>query len=90
MPVDFQGMNVEDDRSERNISHHTREGSGRSGVVPPACALQQAADILNAGRKTAILAGQGGAKRHSGTGGDRRPLGCSHRQGAARESLRAR
>jgi pyruvate dehydrogenase (quinone)/pyruvate oxidase len=45
--------------SKRNKPNHTSEAAARSGATPDAAGLRQAADILNAGRKVAILAGQG-------------------------------
>lgn len=60
-PVDFQSMAVKDGcRSERNIKDHaeTSVTAQRCGY-PSAVELERAAEILNSGRKIAILAGQG-------------------------------
>jgi pyruvate dehydrogenase (quinone)/pyruvate oxidase len=60
IPVDMQAEEVSaDPRSERNIPHHVSEMMARSGQLPNEEQLAHAASILNAGRKTAILAGQG-------------------------------
>ena len=60
VPVDFQEMKAPDSkRSKRNIPHHTSETPGRSARLPSETALRHAADILNAGKRIAILAGQG-------------------------------
>jgi pyruvate dehydrogenase (quinone)/pyruvate oxidase len=61
IPVDFQEMKVEAiKRSKRNVKHHAAtEIEGRSALIPPHGALQQAATILNEGKKIAILAGRG-------------------------------
>jgi pyruvate dehydrogenase (quinone)/pyruvate oxidase len=59
IPVDFQEMEIKR-RSKRNVEHHAdTEAEGRSALVPPRSALQHAADILNLGKKVAILAGRG-------------------------------
>lgn len=60
IPVDFQEQEVKKDkRSKRNIPHHT---SDRYAPPPPVARedeIRAAADILNNGKKIAILAGQG-------------------------------
>src|SRR5579864_5570431 len=59
-PVDFQEMEVKSrQRSKRNIPHHSSDVSARSARLPDGKDLQRAADILNAGKKVAILAGRG-------------------------------
>lgn len=59
-PVDFQEMEVKSrQRSKRNIPHHSSDVSARSARLPEKAELQRAADILNAGKKVAILAGRG-------------------------------
>jgi len=61
IPVDFQDQEVKArDRSKRNIADHTSTVRTRSYKIPDESQLQQAADILNAGKKVAILAGRGG------------------------------
>jgi pyruvate dehydrogenase (quinone)/pyruvate oxidase len=60
IPVDVQAEEVSaDPRSERNIPNHVSEMMARSGQLPNEEQLARAASILNTGRKTAILAGQG-------------------------------
>lgn len=60
VPVDFQEMKISASmRSKRNIPHHGSDTPGQSARLPSQSALQQAAGILNAGQKIAILAGQG-------------------------------
>ena len=59
-PVDFQEQKVGDDRrSERNVEGHSSSVWRPPIVVPCADAVREAADVLNAGTKTVILAGQG-------------------------------
>ncbi len=58
-PVDFQSLK-EQSRSERNLKGHANTTAlGRRMPVPAAENLNQAAEILNAGKKVAILAGRG-------------------------------
>ncbi len=60
IPVDFQEQEVKKrERSQRNIPGHTSDVRTRSYRVPEESQLQQAADILNSGKKVAILAGRG-------------------------------
>jgi pyruvate dehydrogenase (quinone) len=60
IPVDFQEMEVKKKlASKRNIPHHTSDISAHSARLPNQTDLEQAADILNAGKKVAILAGRG-------------------------------
>ena len=64
-PVDLQEQEVEDDeRSKKNVPGHTSDVWTPPIVVPRASDLERAAHVLNAGKKTVILAGQGaiGAK----------------------------
>jgi pyruvate dehydrogenase (quinone) len=59
-PVDLQEKEVEKKgRSKRNIPHHTSDELARSGRLPDEADLRRAAELLNAGEKVAILAGQG-------------------------------
>ena len=58
-PVDLQEAPAERSRSKRNIRHHTSDARARSARLPAAEDLRRAADILNAGRRVAILAGRG-------------------------------
>ncbi len=60
IPVDFQEKEVQKrERSKRNIPGHTSDVRTRSYKLPADSQLQQAADILNSGKKVAILAGRG-------------------------------
>ncbi len=60
IPVDFQEKEVtKRDRSKRNKPHHTSDVYARSARLPNPLDLQKAADLLNEGGKTVILAGQG-------------------------------
>src|ERR1041384_582666 len=58
VPADIQDREA-DERSKRNKPHHTSDVAGRTAALPDAAALRQAADLLNGGRNTVILAGQG-------------------------------
>jgi pyruvate dehydrogenase (quinone)/pyruvate oxidase len=59
-PVDLQEHEVKRRRaSKRNIPGHTSDVFARSAQLPPEAELARAAEVLNAGRKVAILAGQG-------------------------------
>jgi pyruvate dehydrogenase (quinone) len=57
-PVDFQSMKAEE-RSERNKPHHASDVFSCNAGIPRPDDLQRAAEILNAGKKIAILAGRG-------------------------------
>src|ERR1700751_1709141 len=60
IPVDFQEEEVKSRRrSKRNVPHHSSDVSGPSARLPDRVELQRAPDILNAGKKVAILAGRG-------------------------------
>src|SRR5688500_15341263 len=59
LPVDIQEMPVKRKGSKRNVPHHTSDVDADSAHVPPAGDLDRAADILNSGRRVAILAGRG-------------------------------
>ena len=59
-PVDFQEQEVKKrQRSSRNIPNHTSDVRARSARLPDQGDLQRAAEILNSGKKVAILAGRG-------------------------------
>jgi len=59
-PIDFQSAAADGKyRSKRNVPHHVSEVYAHSAWLPDANALAQAAEILNAGKKVAILAGRG-------------------------------
>jgi pyruvate dehydrogenase (quinone) len=59
-PVDFQDMEVKKrQRSKRNIPHHTSRAEAEGAMLADPSDLDSAAEILNAGKKIAILAGRG-------------------------------
>jgi pyruvate dehydrogenase (quinone) len=58
-PVDIQEMPVDRNRSKRNVAGHTSDVFAHSARLADAASLRQAADVLNAGTKTVILAGAG-------------------------------
>src|SRR5712672_2994113 len=59
-PVDFQEMEVKNRlRSKRNIPHHTSRAEADGAMLADKEDLAKAAEILNAGKKVAILAGRG-------------------------------
>ncbi len=58
IPIDIQTAEVKK-RSERNVPHHTSEVFALGGQVPNSRDIQRAADIINAGKRVAILAGAG-------------------------------
>src|SRR4051812_20728391 len=57
-PVDFQSQTAEE-RSARNVPHHTSDVPAYQGGLPPDDDLRMAASILNEGKKIVILAGRG-------------------------------
>jgi len=60
IPIDVQQQTVgKRERSERNVPHHTSADYAVSGNLPQANELRLAADLLNHGKRIAILAGQG-------------------------------
>ena len=59
VPVDIQEMDAGAYRSKRNVKHHTSDVYGCSARLPAEDQLASAAEVLNAGRKVAILAGRG-------------------------------
>jgi pyruvate dehydrogenase (quinone)/pyruvate oxidase len=62
VPVDFQDMEVKDKgngRTPRNRPNHVSEIMSQGARMPCADDLRKAAEILNAGKKVAILAGRG-------------------------------
>jgi pyruvate dehydrogenase (quinone)/pyruvate oxidase len=59
-PVDFQEMEVKKrEGSKRNIPHHTSRAEADGAMLADPADLDRAAEILNAGKKIAILAGRG-------------------------------
>ena len=60
IPVDFQDQEVKNDvRSARNKPNHVSNEFAIGARRPATQQLQEAADILNSGKKVAILAGRG-------------------------------
>ncbi|HWP59683.1 MAG TPA: thiamine pyrophosphate-dependent enzyme [Candidatus Acidoferrales bacterium] len=57
-PVDLQEQEVSE-RSKRNVPGHTAQIFARRSGLPEEADLSWAADVLNAGKRVAILAGQG-------------------------------
>jgi len=58
IPSDIQDIK-HDERSKRNVQHHSADIFTHSARLPNEADLQRAADILNKGKKIVILAGQG-------------------------------
>ena len=59
-PVDLQEKEVKKKQaSSRNIAHHTSDVYARGARLPDQIDLERAAEILNEGKKVAILAGRG-------------------------------
>ncbi|MEX2492450.1 MAG: thiamine pyrophosphate-dependent enzyme [Nitrospirales bacterium] len=58
-PVDLQDTKAEKGYSKRNIPHHSTEVYARGARLPHEPQLQQAAEVLNAGKRIAIMAGAG-------------------------------
>jgi pyruvate dehydrogenase (quinone)/pyruvate oxidase len=56
--TDIQDI-AHDERSQRNVKHHSADLFARSARLPNEADLRHAADILNKGKRVAILAGQG-------------------------------
>src|SRR5437870_8497838 len=59
IPVDLQEQPLDSKHSKRNIPHHTSHEFARAEIVPPVHQLERAADVLNSGKRVAILAGRG-------------------------------
>ncbi len=60
IPVDIQDQVInKKEKSDRNLLHHTSHIFTHSGGIPSTGDLQQAAKLINEGKKVAILAGQG-------------------------------
>ncbi|HTC89399.1 MAG TPA: thiamine pyrophosphate-dependent enzyme [Bryobacteraceae bacterium] len=62
IPVDFQELEVKtkgSGRNPRNVSHHVSDVAAESARLPSDDDLRKAAEILNAGKRIAILAGRG-------------------------------
>lgn len=60
MPVDMQSEPLgKDIQSKRNVAHHVSDVMVRSAQMPNEEQLARAVDILNAGKKTVVMAGRG-------------------------------
>jgi pyruvate dehydrogenase (quinone)/pyruvate oxidase len=60
IPVDMQDMEVKkDERSKRNVPNHVSNVFTHSAREPRTDDIMRAAEVLNAGKKVVILAGQG-------------------------------
>ena len=60
IPIDIQLQDVGNgQRSDRNVAHHTSSNFAISGNFPQTAELKQAADVINKGKRIAIMAGQG-------------------------------
>ncbi|HSL03227.1 MAG TPA: thiamine pyrophosphate-dependent enzyme [Nitrospiraceae bacterium] len=59
IPKDIQKWTAEGPRSSTNIPKHSGDISSDTRPLPPKVLVEQAAEIINAGSKVAILAGQG-------------------------------
>jgi len=61
-PVDLQDQEVEKKGSKRNVPHHTSDVFARGARLPAENDLRRAAEILNEGKRVAMLVGQGALK----------------------------
>jgi pyruvate dehydrogenase (quinone) len=59
IPIDVQQQPAKAAKSQRNVANHSSSVHAISGNVPPLDDLQAAANVLNDGKRIAILAGQG-------------------------------
>ena len=59
IPKDIQDWSADGHRSKANIAMHSGDVYTEALPLPPKAALREAADILNAGSRVAILAGRG-------------------------------
>ncbi len=59
IPKDIQDWEDEGERSKANIAGHSADLYAPANPLPPQALLQQAAEIINQGKKVAILAGRG-------------------------------
>jgi len=59
IPVDMQELEIDWRRSPRNVPHHTSDVFARGARTPPETEIRRAAEVLNAGKRIAILAGRG-------------------------------
>ena len=59
IPIDVQQEDIKKTRSERNVKGHTNAHRAITGNVPQTSELNRAAEVINKGKRIAILAGQG-------------------------------
>jgi pyruvate dehydrogenase (quinone) len=59
IPIDVQQQPAKAEKSQRNILHHTSSVNAVSGNIPRTEDIQAAVNVINAGKRIAILAGQG-------------------------------
>ena len=60
IPKDTQDLTGADEqRSKKNVPGHSADIFARARPLPPKAELERAVEVINAGRKVAILAGQG-------------------------------
>ncbi len=59
IPKDIQEWPADENRTKANIPHHTAPGLAASPLMPTDADLRAAANVINAGKKVAILAGRG-------------------------------
>lgn len=89
IPVDVQVQEMKKGRSERNPVHHTSAASAYLEQLPSRVEIEHAANILNRGKKIAILAGARRTPRNAGVGGDRGDAGALLLSKASRKGNRS-
>ena len=82
-PVDLQDQ-VVGERSKRNVANHTSDVLAHRARLPAEDGIVRAAEVLNAGKKIAILCGQGALKCYRRAGRGCRKIRRTDHQGVAR------
>jgi pyruvate dehydrogenase (quinone) len=59
IPTDIQDQTTQQELTKRNVANHTSDVHARGAQMAPESDLRRAAELLNAGRRTVILAGAG-------------------------------
>ncbi len=59
VPTDIQDQTTQKERTKRNVVHHTSDVRARGAQLAADADLRRAAELLNAGKRTVILAGAG-------------------------------
>jgi pyruvate dehydrogenase (quinone) len=59
IPKDIQDWTDTSERSKANVPHHSADLFASPRPLPPQQLMEQAADLINTGKRVAILAGQG-------------------------------